>query len=74
MLVFSNRALNSVNNGIWAMLVGKQIRETELETYMLTRLKLDYFEPTQIEMQPSIIYVGHRPINLWVPGQYSRNV
>jgi hypothetical protein len=74
MLVFSNRALNSVNNGIWAMLVGKQIRETELETYIFTRLKLDYFEPTQIEMQPSIMCVGRKPINSWVPGQYSRNV
>ena len=50
------------------MLVGKQIRETEPETYILMRLKLDHFEPTQIEMQPSIMYVDHKPTNSWVPG------
>ena len=56
------------------MLAGKQIRETEPETYIFMRLKLDHFEPTQIEMQPSITYMGHKPTNSWVPGQYSRNV
>ena len=56
------------------MLVGKHFRVTEPETYIFTRLKLDHFEPTQIEMQPSIMYVGHKPTNSWVPGQYSRNV
>ena len=56
------------------MLVGKQIRETEPETYIFTRLKLDHFEPTQTEMQPSITYMGHKPTNSWVRGQYPRNV
>ena len=56
------------------MLVGKQIRETEPETYIFTRLKLDHFEPTQVEMQPSIMCVGRKPINSCVPGQYLRNV